>query len=139
MDAIARTHNQPMMILYEGVSMYLTEADNKQLLQQIDQRFAPVEVVFDVLSCKMAQNTQRHDTVSKTSASFQWGLDRVQELESWSSGIHLVQEEFFLTQFLNYPQRLPQPCRLIGQLFPAIPTMLFKNAARIIRLQVGEA
>uniref|UniRef100_A0A7C3KKK4 Class I SAM-dependent methyltransferase n=1 Tax=Oscillatoriales cyanobacterium SpSt-418 TaxID=2282169 RepID=A0A7C3KKK4_9CYAN len=65
MDAIQRQSNQPMMILYEGVSMYLSEAENKALLEQIMTRFSPVEVLFDVLSGKRAQSTKQHDTVSK--------------------------------------------------------------------------
>jgi O-methyltransferase involved in polyketide biosynthesis len=139
MDEIQRRQDQPMLILYEGVSMYLTEAENKQLLQHIDRQFAPVEVIFDVLNRKTAENSQRHDTVSKTGASFQWGVDRAQDLETWSPGIHLIEEDFFLTQFLNYPQRIPQPWRLIGQIFPLIPKVLFKRSARIIRLWVGES
>lgn len=137
MDAVERQPNQPMMILYEGVSMYLSEADNKTLLQQIDTHFTPVEVLFDVLDKKRSRSTQRHDTVSKTKAEFKWGIDDSRELEAWSSGIILKREEYYLTQFLDYPQRLPMVWRVISQLFPFIPLALFKNSGRIVRLQVG--
>ncbi len=137
MDMIQRRVNQPMMILYEGVSMYLSEDDNRALLHQIDQCFAPVEVVFDVLNRQQARKTQRHDTVSKTDAEFKWGIDNSKELETWSSSITLQHEEFYLTQFLNYPQRLPMIWRIVSQLFPYIPVALFKNLGRIVQLQVG--
>jgi O-methyltransferase involved in polyketide biosynthesis len=137
MDAIQRQPHQPMLILYEGVSLYLSEAENKALLQQINMRFSPVEVLFDVLSRKRSQRTKSHDTVSKTNAEFQWGIDDSRELEAWSPGVILKHETFYLTQFLDYPQRLPIVWRTVSQLFPFIPLALFKNSGRIVQLQVG--
>jgi O-methyltransferase involved in polyketide biosynthesis len=137
MNAIQREPNQPMMILYEGVSPYLSEAENKALVQQIDMRFAPVEVLFDVINRQRSRSSKRHDTVSKTNAEFKWGIDDSKELESWSSNITLKQEEFYLAQFLDYPQRLPIVWRIISQLFPFIPLALFKSSGRIVRLQIG--
>jgi O-methyltransferase involved in polyketide biosynthesis len=137
MDAIQRQPNQPMMILYEGVSPYLLEAENKALLQHIATRFAPVEVVFDVIDRKRSRTTKQHDTVSKTNAEFKWGIDDSTELETWNSEIRLKREEFYLSQFLDYPQRLPIVWRVISQLFPFIPLALFKNSGRIVQLQIG--
>jgi O-methyltransferase involved in polyketide biosynthesis len=137
MDTIQREAKQPMLILYEGVSMYLSEADNQALLQQIATRFAPIEVLFDVISHKRSRSTQQHDTVSKTNAEFKWGIDHSRELETWSPQITLKSEEFYLAQFLNYPQRLPIVWRIVAQLFPFIPLALFKNSGRIVQLQVG--
>jgi O-methyltransferase involved in polyketide biosynthesis len=137
MDAIQRQPNQPMLILSEGVSMYLLEAENKAILQQINARFSPVEVLFDVLSRKRSRSTKQHDTVSKTNAEFKWGIDDSRELETWSPSIVLKQEEFYLAQFLDYQQRLPIVWRMVAQLFPFIPLALFKNSGRIVRLQVG--
>ncbi|QYO67961.1 class I SAM-dependent methyltransferase [Leptolyngbya sp. 7M] len=136
MDAIQREANQPMLILYEGVSMYLSEADNRTLLQHIETRFAPVEVLFDVISRKRSQSSKEHDTVSKTNAEFKWGIDHSKELETWSPQIKLKSEEFYLAQFLDYPQRLPIVWRIVAQLFPSIPLALFKNSGRIVRLQI---
>jgi len=137
MDAIHRHVNQPMMIIYEGVSMYLSEVENKALLEQTIARFNPVEVLFDVLNGKSARSTKQHDTVSKTNAEFKWGIDDSHELETWSPTMRLKYEEFYLSQFLNYPQRLPFPWRTVAQLLPWIPLALFKNSGRIVRLQIG--
>lgn len=137
MDLIQRCPNQPMMILYEGVSMYLSEIENRALLHHIDQRFTPVEVVFDVLNRHQARTTQQHDTVSQTNAEFKWGIEDSTELETWSPSIMLKREEFYLTQFLNYPERLPMFWRRVSELLPFIPLVLFKNSCRIVQLQVG--
>ncbi|BAU40254.1 class I SAM-dependent methyltransferase [Leptolyngbya sp. O-77] len=137
MDAIQREPNQPMMIVYEGVSMYLSEAENKALLQQINARFSPVEILFDVLNRKRSRTTKHHDTVSKTNAEFKWGIDQSSKLETWGSNIWLKHEEFYLSQFLNYSQRLPIAWSILAQLLPFIPLALFKNSGRIVQLQIG--
>jgi O-methyltransferase involved in polyketide biosynthesis len=137
MDAIQRQGNQPMMILYEGVSMYLPGAENRALLQQIEARFSPLEVLFDVLNRNSSHSTKHHDTVSKTNAEFKWGIDQSCDLESWSPNIRLKHEVFYLSQFLDYPQRLPVPWRTVAQLLPSLPLALFKNSGRIVHLQIG--
>lgn len=137
MDEIDREPKQPMMIVYEGVAMYLSAAENKDLLQQIQARFGSVEVLFDVLSQRTADSTSKHDTVSKTSAEFKWGIDQSQDLEQWDAGFILKREEFYLHHFLDDLQRLPPIWRLISRIFPLLPMLLFKHSGRIVGLQVG--
>ncbi|MCC5604922.1 hypothetical protein [Nostoc favosum] len=141
-DQIQRSPNQPLMVILEGVTMYLNEADNREILKQIHTRLAPAEVVFDVLNHKSANSAKRHDTVSKTSAEFQWGIDNSTDLETWEIGIILKDEVFYLTQFANHRvgvarrrHRLPFWVRPIA----SILTPIFKNTARIVRLQVNAA
>ncbi|MEA5506455.1 class I SAM-dependent methyltransferase [Halotia wernerae UHCC 0503] len=126
--------NQPLFIIMEGVSMYLTEAENKLLFQQIQKHLAPVEMIFDVASCEFAKNTNRHDTVSKTSASFKWGTDNSSELESWGLGIKLKDEVYYRSCFANYPQRL-KPWWIRYFRFMLVP--LLKNSVRILQIQIA--
>ena len=137
MDEIGREPKQPMMVIYEGVAMYLTEAENKALVQQIQARFGTIEVLFDVISQRTARSTVKHDTVSKTSAEFKWGINQSLDLERWASGFILKREEFYLQYFLDDLQRLPTIWRLISRVFPSLPMRLFKNSGRIVGLQVG--
>jgi hypothetical protein len=51
--------------------------------------------------------------------------------------MQLKHEEFYLTQFLGYPQRLPIVWHIVSQFFPFIPLALFKNSSRIVQLQIG--
>lgn len=137
MDEIDRESKQPMMIIYEGVAMYLTAAENQALLQHIQTRFGSIEVLFDVISQRVARSTSTHDTVSKTSAGFKWGINQSLDLERWGPGFILKREEFYLQHFLDDLQRLPTVWRLISQILPSLPIMLFKNSGRIVGLQVG--
>lgn len=131
-DQIQRSVDQPLLILMEGVSPYLSEAENRAIVLQICDRLAPAEFVFDVLNRKVAKRTTRHDTVSKTDAEFKSGIDNGKELETWADGITLKDEILYLTQFANYPQRLPFWMRMLS--FIMVP--LFKDSARIFCLTI---
>lgn len=130
--------NQPLFIIMEGVSMYLTEEENKALFTQMQTmlapKFASITMVFDVLSKQAAAKTKRHDTVSKTDAEFKWGIDNSQELETWNLGINLKDEIYYLPEFANYPQRM-KPFLLKYIAFILIP--LFKNNGRILQVEIN--
>jgi len=132
MDQIQRSAEQPLLILMEGVSPYLSEAENRSLILQICDRLAPAEFVFDVLNRKSAKRTARHDTVSKTGAEFKSGIDSGKEVEAWANGITLKDEVYYLTQFANHPKRLPLWMRYLS--FIMVP--LFKNSGRILHFQI---
>ena len=131
--------NKPLFIIMEGVSMYLTEEENKALFQQIQTMFAPkytsIEMVFDVINCKSAAQTKRHDTVSKTTAKFKWGIDNSQEIETWNLGITLKYEIFYLSEFAKYPQRM-KPWWLKYISFILMP--IFKHSGRILQIQINK-
>ena len=131
-DHIQCLPSQPLMILMEGVSPYLSQTENQSLISQIRDRLAPAEFVFDVLNRKSAKSSKRHDTVSKTNAEFKSGIDSGQEVEAWGPGITLKDEIYYLTQFAKHPQRLPLWARYLS--FILVP--LFKNSGRILHLQI---
>ena len=130
--------NQPLFLIMEGVLMYLTEKDNKALFTQIKTmlvpKFSPITVVFDILNKKSAASAKRHDTVSKTSAEFKWGIDNSQELETWNLGITLKDEIYYLTEFANYPQRM-KPFWLKYISFILMP--IFKKNASILQVEIN--
>jgi O-methyltransferase involved in polyketide biosynthesis len=130
-DEIHREPNQPLLIILEGVTPYLTESEVKSLLKQVRDRCSPATLIMDVLNERMARGSKRHDTVSKTNAEFKWGIDRSRDIENWGVGMRLVDEEFTLTQFANYPERLPLWARYSRFLL----VRLFANAARIVQLE----
>lgn len=140
LDQIQRTPDRPLLILMEGVSPYLSEAENRAVVEQIckrlaypkDGQFAPTEFVLDVLNRKSAKSSKRHDTVSKTNAEFKSGIDSGKEIQTWGLGIALENEIYYLTQFTNHPQRLPFWARYLS--FILVP--LFKNSGRILHLKI---
>ncbi|MBE9051326.1 class I SAM-dependent methyltransferase [Nostocales cyanobacterium LEGE 11386] len=128
------TPGQPMLIIAEGVSMYLTKAQHLNLCKQIGDRFQNVEMIIDVVSPAFARNTQGHDTVSKTNAEFKWGIKKVAELETWGLGIKILDIDHYLTSFAQYPHRL-QPFWLKYFIFILVP--IFRNSSRIVHMQIS--
>lgn len=133
-DQIHRQPNQPVLIVMEGVSPYLSEAENREIVAQIRDRLSPSDMIFDVLSRKAAKNSQRHDTVSKTNAEFKSGLDAGKEVETWGSGITLKDELCYLPQFADHQERLP----LWARILTPILILLFKNSGRVLYLHLSK-
>lgn len=131
-DCINRSPDRPLIILMEGVSMYLTEAENRSLLMALGDRLAPSEFIFDALNRREAKKSQQHDTVSKTNAKFRSGIDSGQEVTTWGAGITLKDEIYALDQFADYPARLPLWARYVR--FLVVP--IFKKSFRILHLQL---
>ncbi|WP_017660860.1 class I SAM-dependent methyltransferase [Baaleninema simplex] len=131
LDDIKISPQQPVLIVMEGVSMYLTEEENRAIVSQLQARFPQAEFVFDVISSSLAKRTKIHDTVSQTDAEFQFGIDRGRTLESWGEGIALENEIYYLEQYPHYPKRLPWWAKLLS---PAL-LLLFKNNGRILHLK----
>ncbi|MBE9192313.1 class I SAM-dependent methyltransferase [Gloeocapsopsis crepidinum LEGE 06123] len=125
----------PVLIIMEGVSMYLTEIEMKTLFQNITRDLAPVTILMDVIASKRAKNTQKHDTVSKTNAKFKWGLDNSKELENWQQELTVTDEIYYLTRFANYPHRLPWWGRYLRFILVAV----FKNFGRVIQVQINQS
>jgi O-methyltransferase involved in polyketide biosynthesis len=132
-DEIQREPYQPLLIILEGVMPYLAESEVKSLLKQIRDRCSPATLIFDVLNQKSARNAKRHDTVSKTNAEFKWGIDRSQDIENWGVGMQLNDEEFYVSGFVNYPERLPLWARYTRFLL----ARLFASSGRILQLQTN--
>ncbi|NJM99760.1 MAG: class I SAM-dependent methyltransferase [Phormidesmis sp. RL_2_1] len=131
-DTIQRQPGQPLLILMEGVSPYLSETENRDLISHVQARLAPLELVFDALNRKTANRSKKHDTVSKTEAEFKSGIDSGQELEAWNSNITLKNEIYYLKQFADYPQRLPLWARYLSPLL----VILFKSSSQILQLKI---
>ncbi|MGG6270073.1 class I SAM-dependent methyltransferase [Leptolyngbya sp. AN03gr2] len=131
-DQIQREPNQPLMVIMEGVSPYLSEAENQSIVLALRDRLAPLHLVLDILNRSTASKSKQHDTVSKTTAEFKSGFDSGQELETWGEGIRLENEIYSLTQFADHPNRLPLWARYIR--FLLVP--VFKNSARILQLNL---
>lgn len=112
--------DKPIMVFFEGVSMYFTENELKTFTQKVFQQFPQADMVFDVLAKVNARNSGRHPDVRKYNAPFKWGIDSATELQQWDNGIKIVSEESYM---LKEPlHRWPLLLRLFRWL-PAIRRM----------------
>ena len=94
MDKIS-SDARPVLVVAEGLLMYLRESDVKVLILRLQQKFPGCELVFDAFSKMTVDRIQTHPSLQKTGAVIHWGIDDPHEIEQWGLGIHLKEEWFF--------------------------------------------
>jgi O-methyltransferase involved in polyketide biosynthesis len=85
----------PVLIVAEGLLMYLGEAEVRHLFLKLQEAFQGCRLVADVFSRMAARSATRHPSLKHTGAAIGWGIDDPQEIETWSQGIRLLEEWFF--------------------------------------------
>ncbi len=88
---------RPVLVIAEGLLMYLDEKDVRALILALHQRFPGCSMAFDAFSKLTAERVKAHPSLQKTGAVIQWGIDDPHEIERWADGICL-KEEWFFTQ-----------------------------------------
>jgi O-methyltransferase involved in polyketide biosynthesis len=93
-DSVA-TGGRPVLVVAEGLLMYLAEADARRLVLRLHERFPGCRLVADVFSPLTARSAARHPSLHATGAALGWGIDDARDLETWAPGIRLVEEWYF--------------------------------------------
>jgi O-methyltransferase involved in polyketide biosynthesis len=100
----------PACIIAEGLLMYLSEVEVKQLLADLQKRLPGSEISFDAYSRLAAIGAGNHPSVKKTGARIRWGIDDARQIETWGTGIKLLEEWYFTDSedihFLAFRDRL---------------------------------
>jgi methyltransferase (TIGR00027 family) len=104
---------RPTLVVAEGLLMYLSESEVRQLLQRLTDRFGHGEMLFDTLSALAP-------LLSKvlTKGIIKWGIRDVRELETWNTKLRLLERTPALT---GYEKIKSTPVRLIYTLTWATP------------------
>lgn len=112
---IKATAPDKVLIIAEGLLMYFSEMEVKQLFNAIKNNFAKSEIVFDSLGIFLAQHSRINSGELNIDASYNWGIKNLQEIETWDRGIKLLEQWHYLDM---HKERLG----LMGWLsyFPAI-------------------
>lgn len=85
------TVDGPATIIAEGLLMYLTGEEVRDLLLALRERFPGSEIAFDAFTTFVARRMERHPSVRRTGARVRWGIDDPAEITRWASGIELVE------------------------------------------------
>lgn len=78
-DEIQAT-NEDVLVIVEGLSMYLSEKDVKQILSIIDAKFPKVTVYMEIMS-PMVVGKVEEKSIKASKAKFTWGAKSGQKLE----------------------------------------------------------
>lgn len=89
------TGGQPVLVIAEGLLMYLGESDVRRLVLRLHKAFPGCRMVADVFSRLTARSATRHPSLRQTGATLGWGMDDSRELEAWAPGLRLLEEWHF--------------------------------------------
>ena len=84
-----------MLVVAEGLLMYLDEADVRRLVLRLHETFPGCRLIADVFSRLTARSAANHPALKSTGATIGWGIDDLCELEAWAPGLHLLEEWYF--------------------------------------------
>jgi len=85
---------QPVLLVCEGVLMYLQPAQVQAVLAEFAQHAPPgSRMVLDVLTRQAVGRASRHPSVGPTGAEFFWGVGRMAELTAAHPRLQLLREQ----------------------------------------------
>ncbi|MBN1696179.1 MAG: class I SAM-dependent methyltransferase [Spirochaetales bacterium] len=125
--------NKPVLVLAEGLFMYLKEEDIKSLFIRLQNKFSKTTIIFDSYSELAAKGIGGHPSIKKTSAVVSWGISDAKRIESWGGDIHLA-EEWYFTQSEEI-RKLDAGYRFVFRIMGMFPAA--KKAHRILVFQLG--
>ncbi|MEM7482778.1 MAG: class I SAM-dependent methyltransferase [Acidobacteriota bacterium] len=96
--AVEHPGSRPLLFVAEGVLMYFSEAEVRALLCAMAEVFPGATLLAELISPLMARNSQRHP-ISKTSATFQWGIQNTGVIETWSERLRFVEEWCYVDRY----------------------------------------
>jgi O-methyltransferase involved in polyketide biosynthesis len=88
---------RPVLVVAEGLVIYLREAEGIALFRAITEKFPSGQLIFDAYSRSMVWLTARLPAVKKTGAVLSWGIDDPRQIEKEVPRLRLISDVPFLT------------------------------------------
>jgi O-methyltransferase involved in polyketide biosynthesis len=86
---------EQVLFIVEGLFMYLPETEVKQVVLKLQKEFSGCAMIVEVVGDLVVKNPQLIRPVASTGARFVWGANDCSVLETWSSGITLLNQWFY--------------------------------------------
>lgn len=122
LDAVPQ--DRPVMMVAEGVMMYLTGDMVKQIVNRITSHFPSGQLVFDAWNHLALRGAQRRG-IKGTGATFGWAIDDPQDIRKLESRLQLV-KEFRTTELVAYT-RMSWAMRALVHVMDAFPALRRMN------------
>ncbi|CCH27790.1 class I SAM-dependent methyltransferase [Actinosynnema sp. NPDC047251] len=119
--------DRPTVVVFEGLTMYLTGQEVQSLVERVVGRFARGELLFDVYGTTGIRLQKLVPAVRNAGATLRWGLDDPHAIERW--GVRLVED----LRSLDLPEiaDLPAASRIPLRVMAKLPG--FRDVGRILR------
>ncbi|HEY5841437.1 MAG TPA: class I SAM-dependent methyltransferase [Mycobacterium sp.] len=111
--------DRPTLLIAEGLTMYLTEADGVALLRRVVERFPSGELQFDAFSRTGIRAQVVNTIVRRSGSTLHWGVDRPADIVDAVPGVRLLA----IASWFDMPDIwTPSPgYRLMGRVMSAVP------------------
>ncbi|MBB6549323.1 class I SAM-dependent methyltransferase [Nonomuraea rubra] len=127
--------DRPVVVVAEGLTMYLHEEEGRQLIQRICGHFPGGELLFDCFSERLVRLAKKLSWMAMGIApravleSWHWGIDDPRELEGWQDGLAFVDDLYVV----DVPDlgRLPAAARIGLRLGAHLPGG--RDSGRLLR------
>jgi O-methyltransferase involved in polyketide biosynthesis len=111
--------DRPVLLLAEGISMYLTEREGVELLQHVVDRFPSGELQIDFYNWLTIRSQKTHRLQRQSGSTLYWAVNGPKDILSRVTGVRLLAAETFFdaTAF----GRTSAGFRLAGRLVRVVP------------------
>ena len=132
-ESIPNTGFDSVLVLAEGLVMYLGESAVKTLIARLKTRFKTFTLVMDVYNTMAAKGAKNHPSLKQTGVKEFWGFDDPKLLETWGLGLKHRATHHFAEYHL---ERLTAFDRKLYTLISHI--QVARNAHRVEIYKIGE-
>ena len=87
--------NEHVLIIAEGILMYFTEDEVKDLMNKLASAFKGAEMLFEAIPASLVEQSKKQDLIKKQyniDAQFGWGIKTGKEIEKLGNKIKFIEE-----------------------------------------------
>jgi len=83
---------QNILIVAEGLTMYLSEKELQELLKGTNEKFGNATIVFDAYSKQAVKSSKLKNPVNQMNASIKWGMNNADEFIRLNENLEFIKE-----------------------------------------------
>jgi O-methyltransferase len=113
----------PVMIVAEGLIMYLSEHEVEELLQRLTSHFQSGQLAFDVLSQLAVRISKINPPAGVTGTKIVWGIDDPRTIEQWVPRLQHVRELAWTEALERESAKIPLGFRVVFGVVNRVPSL----------------
>ena len=125
-----KTSNGPVLIIAEGILMYFTEQEVKNLINKLIDTFKGSEMLLEAIPISLVKQSENKDLIKnqyQIDAQFQWGIKRGKDIKKLDSRLKIIDE----WHYFDYHKDRWKTIRWLS----LIPTFKDRFGNRIVHLK----
>jgi len=122
--------NEPVLIIAEGLMMYFTEQEVKEVMSKLTNAFPEAEMLLETVPVSLVKRSKKQDLIKKQyqiEAQFQWGIKKGEEIEKLDDRIKFIED----WHYFDYHRERWKIIRWLS----LIPTFKNRFGNRIVHLK----